>query len=181
MNIRPRAGATLRSDNPELPPIQARFATLKVATGMLVPAFDAGGLRTTEGQPTYAHMPPPGEGFRSWPSRAAGPQRQGPYRRLRALLQRPEPPAASTSRADHLSRGSRFPVMIKRQCPECRYSYAAPITSHAASLCPDCAALGTGAETRQQPSSATLRSGRVVLICRSMRRRLSEYRSRQTY
>ena len=46
MNIRPRARATLRSDNPELPPIQARFATLKVATGMLVPAFDAGGLRT---------------------------------------------------------------------------------------------------------------------------------------
>ena len=45
--------------------------------------------------------PPPGEGFRSRPCRAAGPQRQGPHCRLRARLERPEPPAAPTPRADH--------------------------------------------------------------------------------
>ena len=101
MNIRPRAGKLCDLDNPELPQLRPVSQPLKVATGMLVPASDAGGLRTTEGQPSYAHTPPPGEGFRSWPCRAAGPQRQGPYCRLRTGLERPEPAAAPTPRADH--------------------------------------------------------------------------------
>ena len=46
-------------------------------------------------------MPPPREGVRSRPCRAAGPQRQGPHCRLRARLERPEPPAAPTPRPDH--------------------------------------------------------------------------------
>jgi Helix-turn-helix domain len=65
---------------------------------MLVPASDAGGLRTTEGRSSYAHTPPPGEGIRSWPSRAARPQRQGPHCDLRAGLERAEPPAAPQHR-----------------------------------------------------------------------------------
>ena len=37
------------------------------------------------------------------------------------------------------------PGMVKRQCPECRYFSAAPITSKdgKASPCPDCAAEGS--------------------------------------
>ena len=41
--------------------------------------------------------PPPGEGFRPRPCRAAGPQRKGPHCRLRARLERPKP-AAPTHR-----------------------------------------------------------------------------------
>ena len=35
-------------------------------------------------------MPPPREGVRPWPRRAAGPQRQGPHHGLRAGLERPD-------------------------------------------------------------------------------------------
>jgi hypothetical protein len=35
------------------------------------------------------------------------------------------------------------PGMVKRQCPECRYFFAAPIEREAVLLCPDCAAAGT--------------------------------------
>jgi hypothetical protein len=35
------------------------------------------------------------------------------------------------------------PGMIKRQCPYCRYLFAAPIEPEAVLLCPDCAAAGT--------------------------------------
>ena len=42
-------------------------------------------------------MPPPGEGVRPRPRRAAGPQRQGPYSGLRARLERPEPAAGLSS------------------------------------------------------------------------------------
>ena len=36
------------------------------------------------------------------------------------------------------------PGMVKRQCPECRYFFAAPaIKPEAVLLCPDCAAEGT--------------------------------------
>jgi hypothetical protein len=36
------------------------------------------------------------------------------------------------------------PGMVKRQCPECRYFFAAPsINPEAVLLCPDCAAAGT--------------------------------------
>ena len=45
--------------------------------------------------------PPPREGVRPRPRRAAGPQRQGPHRRLRARLERPQPPAGPTQRSDH--------------------------------------------------------------------------------
>ena len=47
-----------------------------------------------------------------------------------------------------------LPGMIKRQCSGCRYFFAAPITSHAVSFCPDCAALGTRAAFRD--TSATV-------------------------
>ena len=33
--------------------------------------------------------------------------------------------------------------MERRQCPHCRYFFAAPIGSELAARCPDCAALGT--------------------------------------
>jgi hypothetical protein len=43
------------------------------------------------------------------------------------------------------SEGSRradpLPGMVKQQCPECRYFFAAP-TAGAVLLCPDCAAEG---------------------------------------
>ena len=34
------------------------------------------------------------------------------------------------------------PGMVKRQCPECRYWFAAPATAERAVRCPDCAGLG---------------------------------------
>ena len=38
------------------------------------------------------------------------------------------------------------PGMVKRQCPDCRYFFAAlPIEPEAVLLCPDCAAAGTRA------------------------------------
>ena len=35
------------------------------------------------------------------------------------------------------------PGMVKRQCPYCRYFFAAPSIAEAELLCPDCAAAGT--------------------------------------
>ena len=64
-----------------------------------MPASDAGCLRTIEGRSSHAHTtPPPGEGIRPRPSRAAGPQRQGPHRHLRAGLERAAQTAAPTHR-----------------------------------------------------------------------------------
>ena len=42
--------------------------------------------------------PPPREGVRPWPRRAAGPQRQGPHRRLQPRLGPPTPPAGPEGR-----------------------------------------------------------------------------------
>jgi hypothetical protein len=45
------------------------------------------------------------------------------------------------------------PGMIKRQCPECRYFFAArPIEPEAMLLCPDCAAAGTRTVLYQTPA-----------------------------
>ena len=35
------------------------------------------------------------------------------------------------------------PGMVKRQCPNCRYFFAAPVKPEDVLLCPDCAAAGT--------------------------------------
>ena len=40
--------------------------------------------------------------------------------------------------------------MVKRQCPHCRYFFAAPITAEAGLLCSDCLAEGT--KTAAQPA-----------------------------
>ena len=50
------------------------------------------------------------------------------------------------SRAINAQPWEPLPGMVKRQCPECRYFFAAP--SPTVSLCPDCAALGTGPANR---------------------------------
>jgi hypothetical protein len=38
------------------------------------------------------------------------------------------------------------PGKVKQQCRHCRYLFAAPITTEAGLLCPDCLAAGTKAE-----------------------------------
>jgi hypothetical protein len=45
------------------------------------------------------------------------------------------------------------PGMLKRQCPNCRYFFAAPSVEHEAMLlCPDCAAAGTRTAAAEVPS-----------------------------
>jgi hypothetical protein len=40
-----------------------------------------------------------------------------------------------------------LPGMVKRECPECQYFFAAPaVEPEAVLLCPDCAAAGTGVQ-----------------------------------
>jgi hypothetical protein len=45
------------------------------------------------------------------------------------------------------------PGMVKQQCPECRYWFAAPAPAERVARCPDCAGLGT------RPPSPRLRVG----------------------
>jgi hypothetical protein len=48
----------------------------------------------------------------------------------------------ATARAINAEPWEPLPGMVKQQCPECRYFFAAP-TAGAIVLCPDCAAEGT--------------------------------------
>ena len=83
--------------------------TLPACCGALVEAgflSQAAGLGARARTPTGCicrrcshEAPPPREGVRPRPRRAAGPQRQGPHCRLRARLERPEPPAGPTQAA----------------------------------------------------------------------------------
>jgi hypothetical protein len=50
-----------------------------------------------------------------------------------------EPPAARAANAEPWE---PMPGMVKRECPECRYLFAAPVDS-AERRCPDCVAAGT--------------------------------------
>ena len=63
--------------------------------------------------------PPPREGVRPRPRRAAGPQRQGPHPGLRPRLGRPTPPAGPTQGPDHprLPGGAGGPAMGLPQRP----------------------------------------------------------------
>ena len=48
----------------------------------------------------------------------------------------------TSSRAVNAQPWEPMPGMVKRQCPECRYFFAAPPDA-AEPLCPDCVALGS--------------------------------------
>jgi hypothetical protein len=63
----------------------------------------------------------------------------------------------ASSRAINAQPWESPPGMLKRQCPNCRYFFAAPaIEPEAVLLCPDCAAAGTkrAATALEKPPSS---------------------------
>lgn len=69
------------------------------------------------------------------------------------------------ARATNAQPWEPLPGMVKRQCPGCRYFFAAPAASGPVSLCPDCATLGTRAAAH-----AYVALGHPILRCRRMNR-----------